>query len=344
MNILPNKDISHLCLELSMLFRAGILPGDGLSLLAEESEGEFKKLFSDMSKKIYSGASLAEVFDRAGCFPDYVCRLIEVGEQTGKTEEVLSSLSQYYDNRDRLNRRIRQALLYPALLLILMLIVIGILLVKVLPIFNDVYSSLGGQITGIAGGLLTVGKWLDKIMPVIWCILALSALLAAVIFFIKPLRNKASALWNRLCGDRGISRRINDSRIAQSLSLYISSGMTAEEALTKTAEHLNNSYAKKRCLDCCKLLENGEPTYEALRKTELLPAASCRLIDIGQKSGSTDTAMKKIADDLSNSADDALEETVGRIEPALVLICSILVGLILLSVMLPLMHIMSAIG
>lgn len=85
----------------------------------------------------------------------------------------------------KLNRRIRSALLYPAVMLVLMLVVIGVLLVKVLPIFDDVYMSLGGQLTGIAGGLLTLGRWLDKAMPVLWILLAL-----IVVFFYAICSNR----------------------------------------------------------------------------------------------------------------------------------------------------------
>ena len=81
-----------------------------------------------------------------------------------------------------------------------------------------------------------------------------------------------------------------------------------------------------------------------MRDSGLLPSAACRLLELGQRGGAGDAAMEKIAADLSEDSELALEEKVSRVEPALVLVCSILVGLILLSVMLPLMHIMSAIG
>ena len=83
---------------------------------------------------------------------------------------------------------------------------------------------------------------------------------------------------------------------------------------------------------------------QAMRASALLPASACRLLELGQRSGSADMAMEKIARDLADDSDAAIEELVSRVEPALVLVCSVLVGLILLSVMLPLMHIMSAIG
>ena len=81
-----------------------------------------------------------------------------------------------------------------------------------------------------------------------------------------------------------------------------------------------------------------------MKESGLLPAAQCRLLELGQRSGAGDAAMEKLARDLQEESEAALEEKVSRIEPALVLVCSVLVGMILLSVMLPLMNIMAAIG
>lgn len=89
---------------------------------------------------------------------------------------------------------------------------------------------------------------------------------------------------------------------------------------------------------------NGASLSAAMGESGLLPAGACRLLEIGQRGGTADAAMDKIARDLSEDGEAALEELVSRVEPSLVLVCSILVGVILLSVMLPLMHIMSAIG
>ena len=102
--------------------------------------------------------------------------------------------------------------------------------------------------------------------------------------------------------------------------------------------------AKARCLDCRARLDQGEPLSRAMKDSGLLPAGPCRLLELGQRSGTADSTMEKIAGDLAEESEAALENAVSRVEPALVLLCSLLVGLILLSVMLPLMHIMSAIG
>lgn len=342
---LPPEALSGLCLELSLLLHAGVGLGDALTLLSEEEGTQYRALLTDMAKQVDEGASLACVMRETGRFPAYVCGLIDVGEQSGRTEEALSALSRYYEERMRLDRRIRSALLYPAIMLLLMLVVIGVLLIRVLPIFDDVYASLGGQLTGVAAGLLSLGRWLDGAMPVLWLLLAAAAVLLAVFAVFPPFRERAAALWRRNWGDRGVSRKMGDAQLAQALAMGMSSGMPLEEAVELASGLMAGiPRAQARCDDCRARLDQGDSVSQAMRESGLLPVASCRLLELAQRGGSADAAMERIAAGLQEDSEAALEDRVSRVEPALVLVCSVLVGLILLSVMLPLMHIMSAIG
>ncbi len=339
--LISNDDIASLCLELALLLHAGVSTGDALSLLAEE--GDRRGMLKAMAEQVDSGETLSAALRESGAFPTYVCGLVEVGERTGRTEEALSALSRYYEDRVRLARRVRSALLYPAVMLALMLVVIGVLLVKVLPIFDDVYASLGGRLTGVAAGLLTLGRWLEGAMPVLFAALAAVAALVLLFTVVGPLRRGILSLWHRTRGDKGVSRKLNNARLAQALAMGMASGLPVDEAVELSA-NLMEGGAKERCERCRKRLEGGESLGDALKKSGLLPARQSRLLELGQRSGAGDASMEKIARDLSEEGEAALDALVGRVEPALVLVCSVLVGLILLSVMLPLMHIMSAIG
>ncbi len=338
---LSNDEIASLCLELSLLLHAGVGTGDALSLLAQEEE--HRGMLSAMAEQVDGGKTLSTALRESGVFPVYVCGLVEVGERTGRTEEALAALSRYYEERVRIGRRVRSALLYPAVMLALMLVVIGVLLVKVLPIFDDVYASLGGRLTGVAAGLLNLGRWIEGAMPVLYLILAGLVLVVLVFGLVGPLRRGVVSLWQKTRGDRGVSRKLNNARLAQALAMGMASGLPVEEAVSLSA-NLMEGRARKRCQECGQRLEKGESLGAALRLSGLLPPRQSRLLELGQHSGAGDASMEKIARDLGEEGEAALDALVGRVEPTLVLVCSVLVGLILLSVMLPLMHIMSAIG
>ena len=345
-NKLNSEQISALCMELSLLVHAGVGVGDGLSLLAEEADClEDRAMLTRMAGQVDEGASLAAALRSSGCFPDYVASLAEVGQRSGHMEEALTALADYYDGRCRMEHRLRSALLYPAVLLLLMLAVLAVLLTKVLPVFNDGYASLGGQLTGVAGGLLALGQMLDTALPWLCALLTLVAAATAAFAASPALREKPLGLWRRLWGDRGLARQLQTARFAQALAMGLRSGMPLEEALTLAGGLRDNTpAANARCGDCLARLEQGEELSGALSASGVMPAAACRMLALGQRSGAGDTAMEEVARRLDQESAEALERKVGQVEPALVLATSLLVGVILLSVMLPLLRIMTAIG
>lgn len=342
---ISNSELSTLCFELSMLLHAGIGLGDALSLLAEDSQPGRQKWMASLARQVDGGTPLSQAMESSSLFPPYVCGLIQVGERTGRTEEALKALSQYYESRSRTDQRVRGALLYPAVMLALMLVVIGVLFIRVLPIFDDVYASLGSRLTGVAGALVAVGRWLGGCMPVLWGLLALIALFVGLFAVWNGGRERLFSWWRSRRGDRGVARKLNTARLAQALSMGLASGLTLEEALHLSAGLFPDTPAlRRRCRDCQDRLDREVGLAAAFQESGLFPAADCRLLELGQRTGSLDRAMEKLAADLSAEGEAALEDAVGRVEPILVLVCSLLMGLILLTVMLPMMNIMAVLG
>ncbi len=342
---LSKIEIAQICQELAILLHAGVMLGDGLALLAEEEGGTLGELLSELSRSLDAGKTLAAALRESKAFPNYVVGLVEVGERCGRTEQALESLSRYYEQQDRMEHQIKSALTYPSILLLLMLVVIVVLLTKVLPVFDEVYASLGGKLTGVAGGLLALGRGLDAAMPVLCALMAVVVVLVLLFSLSGPFRDKLISGWRRRCGNKGVSKKINDARFAQALAMGLGSGLPLEEAVDLCATLLQDvPDAEKRCRMCADRLAEGGELAETMKEMEMLPASACRLLNLGVRSGNSDTVMTDIARRLSEEADQALENKVAQVEPTLVLGTSLLVGVILLSVMLPLMNIMTAIG
>lgn len=239
-------EIASLCRELALLLHAGVRAGDGLALLAEEeTEARRRKQLEAMAHQVDDGVSLGEALESQGLFPAYVTGLVAVGERSGRTEEALNALAVYYEQRDRLDRQVRSALLYPSVLLILMLVVIVVLLARVLPVFDQVYASLGGELTGVAGGLLTLGRALDTAMPALCAVLAVVVLFLGAFSLSGGFRERLLAFWRRHFGDRGVSRRLNDARFAQAMAMGLQSGLPMEEALELAAGLLSQTPAAR---------------------------------------------------------------------------------------------------
>lgn len=343
--MLSNLEISQICQELAILIHAGVMLGDGLALLAEEERGKVGELLTEIGRHVDMGETLATALRESNVFPSYVVGMVEVGERSGRTEQALQSLAHYYEQQDQMDHQIRAALTYPSILLLLMLVVIVVLLSQVLPVFDEVYASLGGRLTGIAGGLLMFGQALDAAMPLLCVLMVVIVCLVMAFSFSDSFRVKMLGMWRKSHGDKGISRKMTEARFAQALAMGLSSGLPLEEAVEVCATLLCDiPAAANRCRMCASRLAEGGELAETLRESEMIPSAACRLLTLGMRSGNGDAVMDDIARRLSYEANQALERKVAQVEPTLVLVTSLLVGAILLSVMLPLMNIMTAIG
>ena len=343
---LTNEDIALVCRTLAQMCHAGIAHGDAFALMAEdESGGLYGQMFARMARRADKGLPLSAVFREEACFPDYLCALLEVSERVGKTEESLEALADYYEGRAGLAQRMKAALLYPAVLLAVLFAVVFILLVWVLPVFGDVYARLGSQTEGLAAGLMSLGAVLRRLLPVICVLLGAAVAAAAVLWVFPALRVGLMEKLSRSRSDKGIGRAVNTARFAQALALGLGSGMREDEAAAMAADLAGSGAAfRKRCESCVALVEKGESLASALRETEILRSADCRLLEAGCRSGSADKVMAVLAARLLEESERTLEEKAGRIEPALVVVLAVVVGAILLSVMLPLINIMNAIG
>lgn len=343
---LSNEYLSAFTLQLSLLIHAGISLGEGIHLLAEdEKDPKVKQVLEQMAEDVDDGLQLSEAMENSGTFPDYIIHMTSTGESTGRVEDALKALTDYYENRRQLNNRIRSALAYPLMLLGLMLVIIGILLTRVLPIFNTVYQQLGGSLTGIAAGMLAFGKGLDQALPVIGVIIGVVFVLVMILWFSKTLRRKVTILYKKIFGDIGINRKVSLAHFASALSMGMQSGLPMEEALKNAMEFYEGSpKARARYEKCMALLEEGEPLADALKQSGVFAPMYCRMLALGVKSGAGDSIMVEIAARLEEDADHSIEEAVAKIEPAIVIVTSVIIGIILLSVMLPLINIMSSIA
>lgn len=342
---LTYSETARIFRSLYLLLHGGFSLAEGVFLLAEEETGAFRDLLLRMGNCMDEGEGLSAAITQSEAFPAHAAGMIRIGETTGRMEEILESLADFYEERCRITRQIKNALAYPGMILLLMLAVIAVLLIKVLPIFNEVYASLGSRLTGIAAALLELGGMLEGALPVLPVLLILGAAAALTYSLCPPIREKVGAWYRRSFGDRGISRKFNNARFSRALSMALRSGLSLEEAMALSRKLLADiPGAAARCEQCAAALEEGADISAAMGAAGLLSPAQSRMLTIGLRGGNADRVMEDIADKQMEEAGSALENMVSRVEPAMVLTASALVGLILLAVMLPLMDILSAIG
>ncbi|MBQ2756107.1 MAG: type II secretion system F family protein [Oscillospiraceae bacterium] len=336
-------DLFH---QLALLMHSGIRLDDALMLLSDEEEDErFSGMLKNTAEALETGVPFYQALEETQLFPSHVTGLLKMSEYAGRTQEALEALAADYENKDRLRRSLTRAFAYPSLLLLMMMVVIAVLLIKVFPIFNEVYASLGGSLTGIAALLLKAGDIFGTILPYIGILFAVVLIFVLIVQMMPALNKKITDLVKKLFGDRGVMRKINNAYFARAFAMALAAGLPIEEGLSLASTLLQDRpYALARCEKALKAMENGTEVVTALKEAELLTPAACRLLSVGLLTGSADSVMDNIAERMTAEAEEALEGTVAKIEPVMVLVTSLMVGAILLSVMLPLTNIMNTIG
>ena len=344
--LLNSNYLSMLCSELSMLLDAGLTIGESVQVLIDdEPDKEGKAVLTGLLGSLEEGLSFSSAMKASDNFPRYMIHMVEVGELTGRVVETLVALSEYYERQVRLATTIKSSILYPAILLILMIVVVLILIVNVLPIFNDVFSRLGAQMSPLAINLMRFGEWLGNASVIIAIIISVIIVIALLTFIIPAMRKALTKCLSDTFGHKGIFNNVSTSRFVFAMRLAMASGLDINEAINAASTVSGDSKViTQKHNKCVELLNDGKSLSEALTEAKILSPQDGKMLAIGAKSGKSDEAMAEIARRTDIRTHDNIDKLVSKIEPTLVVLSSAMVGIILLSVMLPLMGIMTALG
>jgi type IV pilus assembly protein PilC len=262
--------------------------------------------------------------------------MIDLGEQTGRLEEVLKSLTAYYEREASIRAGIKHAVAYPLVMTFMMIIVLIVLISKVLPVFSQIYTELGSGLTGFAQVLMNISTVLNRYMIVLIIIFAV-LLVAAVVLY-------ATGIWRTLFQGKGIAMSIAASRFANCMYLALASGLDTDQGLNLASELVNNPYMHDRIARCQDHIRHGEGFSEAVLNSGIFSKTFSSWISIGYKTGGMDDVMQRIGKAYEDDTEERLEHFISVLEPTLVIILSLFIGLILISFLLPLLGIMSSIG
>lgn len=322
------KEKALFCDQLSMVLESGISLSDGLSAFSLD----FKKLEEELN----AGISLSLAIEKLGLGDEYMVSLIKVGEESGYLSESLKQLSLYYSRMADVKEKLKDVLTYPILLIVMMLVVIWVLIVKVLPIFNNVLRDIGVTISPLARHLMDLGSGL--------AIAGLLVLLVIVLLFsyfslmFKGNDQKLLGNLEKMPFIRKIAHKMALAQFAFELSLLLNSGYEITSSLILCLDSCQNITIKKKIAE----LIDEDSLADGLLKTKIFGNIYDQLLAIGFKTGKGVEAMDKVAKDYEKEVDRDINAYLDIVEPLVVGLLCIVVGAILLSVMFPLMSILSS--
>ncbi|MBS6195085.1 MAG: type II secretion system F family protein [Clostridiales bacterium] len=340
--LLSNTEIFSFCSQMAMILKSGISSYEGISIMLEESDSPTEKaMLQSVYDKLNETGSFYLSLEASGVFPKYMLHMTEIGEQSGCLDEVMDSLAAYYEREENISRSIKSAVSYPLLMIGMMTAIVFVLLAKVLPVFNRIFAQFGQEMTGFSRALLHMGTALNSYAAVL--IVILIALVALFVYFRKTAGGRARLM--KFCYHFRALRifydRTASCRFAGGMAFTLSSGLTPEYCMELVENLIENDFFTEKIAHCRKLMEEGCEFSAALTKSGIFSGTYARMASLAQRTGNLDTSMKDIAAKYEEEIDTHLTNMIALLEPTLVVILSVIVGFILLSVMLPLMGIMS---
>ncbi len=342
---LSPTEIATFCSQTSWLLNAGLTPVNALNVLINDSPSKdgvdiYRTIFEVCEK----GESFSKALKASCVFPDYCVQLIRLGEESGNLVNCLESLATYYEKEYELRHSFKTAISYPLIMIGMMFLVIYVLMSKVLPIFRQVFDELGTEITGIASTLLNLGSTLNHYT---W--LFVLVLLGIILFLFAFTKIPALKKWsmrfaNRFPPSRKLLDQYASQRFANGMAMTLRSGINTIDSLDLLADITDSEKMRSQIMQCKEQLKKGKTFSEVLCNSGIFGHLHSRMISIGFRSGNLDAVMTKIAESYEKETDRKMQSIISVLEPTLVIILSIIVGIVLLSVILPLMGIMSSIG
>ena len=341
-NRLSPTEVSLLCEQIALILRSGLPLHDGVEAVCRNyGKTRYAAAFERLDKQMLETGSLYEGVKAAGVFPAYMAEMTQIGEKTGELDHVMDDLTLYYEREAAISRAVRNAVTYPLILIGMMAALIALLVGRVLPVFNEVFRSMGIDTASASGRWMTLGITVGRVVMIVACVLIVLALLLMALLRTRAGKRLRTLLGRAVPPVRRLNEKLSASRFAACLAMMLRSGYPLEESLDLIGNVVSDESIAGRVRACSESMAQGTPFADAVEKLGLFDPLHCRMIRVGVQAGQTDQVMSKLAQVYADEADDAISRLVSVIEPSLVALMSIIIGAILLAVMLPLLGIMS---
>ena len=338
---LSAEETALFCSQAAMVLKSGIPLADGLTALCEDfRDSRSGALLSRLSQAISQTGSLTQALEIAPVLPAYAMRMARVGEQSGKLDDVLAALGDAYARETRVRRNLRQAVLYPAVLTLLMGAIIAVVVFCVMPVFSQVLRSLGSGL--YAEGVTQVGMVIGVVAMALVGVLILAGIVVAVLLRTKLRARVLDGLCRCVPVLRRVTAALNAERFASAMTMLIGSGYPIEDALPLVEELSGPGATREKVAAVQKAVSEGKAFSDAVGEAGVFDSLHARMLRAGAAAGQVDNVLARLADIYHERFDREVSNAEALIEPLLVTLLAIVAGAILLSVMLPLAGILSS--
>ena len=332
------SDIAIFMRQLATMLAAGIPLVQSFEIVGNGHENPaMQKLILAVKADVEGGTALADALSKHPLyFDDLVLNLVEAGEQAGALETLLDKIATYKEKTEALKKKIKKALTYPAAVLVVALVVTTILLIFVIPAFEDLFQGFGADLPTFTRMIIDLSVFVRTKGMYIAVMIGIG--IATFMYFKKrsrPMRHFLDRMMLKLPIIGPILQKASIARYARTLSTMFAAGVPLVEALQSVAGATGNIVYEEGVLAMRDEVSTGQRLQQAMENTDLFPNMVIQMIAVGEESGSLDDMSSKVADFYEEDVDNAVDNLSSLLEPMIMSILGVLVGGLVVAMYLP---------
>ncbi|MCO5051881.1 MAG: type II secretion system F family protein [Verrucomicrobiae bacterium] len=333
----PLADLVVFTRQLATMVDAGLAMVQSLQGLAEQTQNKaMRDVIKDICTRVEGGDSFSEALQKhPKVFNRLYVAMVGAGEKGGLLAEILARLALYLENTARLRKKIKSAMMYPTVVTVVAIAITIFLLVKVIPVFGEIYSGFGAKLPGPTQFLINLSEVVQRFFILI--LMALGGGVYGWFAFIKT--KKGREFWDRnrirLPIFGVIAHKICLARFTRTLASLVRSGVPILEVLNIVAQTVGNVVMEKAIRVASGDIERGESISQALSKHPIFPNMIIRMITAGEQTGKIDNMLERIADFLDEEIETTLSGLTSLIEPILIVFLGVVIGGMVICMFLP---------
>jgi len=335
---IETADIAIFSRQLATMLSAGIPLVQAFEIVGNGHENAaMQKLILGVKADVEGGSALAEALAKQPLyFDDLFVNLVEAGEQAGALETLLDKIATYKEKTEAIKKKIKKALTYPAAVLVVAFVVTTILLIFVIPSFEDLFQGFGADLPGFTRMVIDLSLFVRT--KGIFILMIMGAAVATFIYFKKrsrPFRHFLDRMMLKMPIIGPILQKASIARYARTLSTMFAAGVPLVEALESVAGATGNIVYEVGVMQMRDEVATGQRLQQSMENTDLFPNMVIQMIAVGEESGSLDEMSAKVADFYEEDVDNAVDNLSSLLEPMIMAILGVLVGGLVVAMYLP---------
>ncbi len=331
------RDIILFARQFSTMIDAGLPIIQCIDIQQQQQKNPtFKKMLKNIKESVESGTTLADALKKyPDTFDDLFVNMIAAGEAGGILDTILRRLAAYMEKASKLKKKVKGAMTYPIIVLIVAVLVVAIILVFVIPVFQEMFSEMGGQLPAPTLMVIAISNFVKS--KILYIMVAVAIFIFAFRHFYKTEKGRAVVddVLLKLPVFGLLLRKVAVARFTRTMGTMLSSGVAILEALDIVAKTAGNKTIEKAVYNVRSGISEGRTMADPLSESDVFPSMVCQMIAVGESTGALDAMLEKIAEFYDEEVDQAVENLTSMIEPFMMVFLGATIGGLVVSMYLP---------